>query len=83
MNSAQDTVSKSFQEISEHAVSAFTDPKVMPYYVFATATIASSIGLFFAGRRQESLFVGLWPPTIMAMAILSRMSRGLTDRVLQ
>ena len=83
MSSAQDTVTKGFHEISEHAVSAFTDPEVMPYYVFAAATIASSIGLFVAGRRQEALFVGLWPPTIMAMAILSRMSRGLTERVLQ
>ena len=83
MNSAQDAVTKGFQEISEHAVSAFTDPKVMPYYIFAAATIASSIGLFVAGRRQESLFVGLWPPTIMAMAILSRISRGLTERILQ
>lgn len=83
MNSAQQAVTKGFQEIGEHAVSAFTDPRIMPYYVFAAATIASSIGLFVAGRRQESLFVGLWPPTIMAMAILSRMSRGITERVLQ
>jgi hypothetical protein len=83
MNSAQDTVNKSLQEISEHAVSAFTDPKVMPYYMFAMATIATSVGLFIAGKRHESLFVGLWPPTIMAMAILSRMSRSVPDRVLQ
>ena len=83
MNSAQDAVNQGLQEIGEHAVSAFTDPKVAPYYIFAAATIASSIGLFVAGKRHEALFVGLWPPTIMAMAILSRMSRSITDRVLQ
>ena len=83
MNSTQETVTKGLREIGEHAVSAFTDPQVTPYYIFAAATIASAVGLFVAGKRQEALFVGLWPPTIMAMAILSRMSRGLTERVLQ
>jgi hypothetical protein len=76
MNSTQETAKQGLREIGEHARSALSDPKVAPYYAFAAGAIATSMGLYFAGKKHESLFFALWPPTIIAMAILSRMSRG-------
>jgi hypothetical protein len=83
MNTVQETAKQSLQEIGEHTRSMVSDPKVLPYYVLAGSAIATSIGLYFADRKHESLFFALWPPTILAMAILSRMSRGVTERILQ
>lgn len=83
MNTVQETARQSLEEIGQHARSTISDPKVLPYYAFAAGAIATSIGLYFAGKKHESLFFALWPPTILAMAILSRMSRSLTDRMLQ
>ena len=83
MNTVQETTRQSLQEIGEHTRSMISDPKVLPYYVLAGGAIATSIGLYFAGRKHESLFFALWPPTILTMAILSRISRGFTERVLQ
>ena len=37
--------------------------------LFLAAALASfllSVGLWFAGERQEGLFVGLWVPSILA-----------------
>jgi hypothetical protein len=75
MNATQETAKQGIREISEHARTALSDPQVMPYYAFAAGAIATSMGLYFAGKKHESLFFALWPPTIIAMAILSRMSR--------
>ena len=30
-------------------------------------SIAASIALFIAGKKQLAIFVGLWPPTFQAM----------------
>lgn len=81
MRSTQDAIAQSVQEIGEHARNAFTEPSVAPYYILAGAAIAASIGLMAANKRDLSLFVGLWPPTIIGMAILGRLSRGLTERL--
>jgi hypothetical protein len=75
MTTTQETAKEGFREITEHARSAFSDPTVMPYYAFAAGAVATSIGLYFAGKKHESLFFALWPPTIIGAAILSRMSR--------
>ena len=69
MNTTQEAAKEGFREVTEHARSALSDPKVMPYYAFAA--IATSMGLYFAGKKHESLFFALWPPTIIAAAILS------------
>ena len=76
MNTTQEAAKEGFREVTEHARSALSDPKVMPYYAFAAGAIATSMGLYFAGKKHESLFFALWPPTIIAAAILSRLSRG-------
>jgi len=83
VNTVQETARQSLDEIGQHARSTISDPKVLPYYAFAAGAIATSIGLYFAGKKHESLFFALWPPTILTMAILSRMSRSLTERMLQ
>lgn len=83
MNSTQETLNKSVQELGGHVRAMFTDPGSVPYFAFAGAVIASSIGLYLAGKRHEALFLSTWPPTILAAAILNRMSRGLTERILQ
>jgi hypothetical protein len=83
MSTVQETARQSLQEIGEHASSTISDPKVLPYYAFAAGAIATSIGLYFAGKKHESLFFALWPPTILTMAILSRVSRSRAERELQ
>jgi hypothetical protein len=30
-------------------------------------SIAASLGLFIAGKKQLGIFVGLWPPTFQAL----------------
>jgi hypothetical protein len=82
MNTAQETVRQSLEEVGQHT-RMISDPKLLPYYAFAAGAIATSMGLYFAGRKHESLFFSLWPPTIIGLAILSRVSRGFTERVLQ
>lgn len=39
---------------------------VMLFLVAAGLSFAFSIGLWFAGNREEGLFVGLWVPSILA-----------------
>ncbi len=42
-------------------------------YVFITAAFLSflfSVYLWFAGQREEGLFVGIWVPSILAFATL-------------
>ncbi len=37
------------------------------FHILTFAGITASIILFARGRKLESLFVGLWPPTLQAM----------------
>jgi hypothetical protein len=82
MASTQDAISQGVRELGEHARSAFTEPSVTPYYLLAGGAIAASIGFLAANKRDLALFFGLWPPTIIGMAILGRISRSLTQRVI-
>ena len=63
MNTVQETAKQSLQEIGEHTRSMISDPKVLPYYVLAAGAIATSIGLYFAGRKLSRCFLrfGLQP----------------------
>jgi hypothetical protein len=36
-------------------------------HLLAGASIVGSIALFIAGRKAEAIFVGLWPPTFLAL----------------
>jgi hypothetical protein len=37
------------------------------FLVAAGASFLFSVGLWFNGRREEGLFVGLWVPSILAL----------------
>ncbi|MGH7988077.1 MAG: hypothetical protein ACREQX_17570 [Candidatus Binataceae bacterium] len=82
MASATEAVSQSVRELGEHAKTAFTDTKLMPYYIMAGGAMAASLGLFISKRRELALFVGMWPTSIIAMAILGRISRSPTQEIL-
>ena len=45
------------------------------YYGLAVASIVASAVLFMSGRRHWSLFVGQWPPTFIAMALMNKLLR--------
>lgn len=50
--------------------------KVVPSDVFlwaAGASVLISLGLKLAGRRDDALFVGEWPPTMVALGVMSRL----------
>jgi len=38
-------------------------------------TVAASVGLYLKGKRDASLFVGLWAPTILQFGIYNKMLR--------
>ncbi|HUE75996.1 MAG TPA: hypothetical protein VMP10_04135 [Chloroflexota bacterium] len=50
------------------------------YYGFAVASIIASAVLFMMGRRHWSLFVGQWPPTFIAMALMNKLLRPSRER---
>ncbi len=37
------------------------------FHILTLASIITSIVLFLRGKKLESLFVGLWPPTFQAL----------------
>jgi hypothetical protein len=39
-------------------------------FVAAFASFALSVSLWFSGREQEGIFVGLWVPSILALGAL-------------
>jgi hypothetical protein len=39
---------------------------VLLFLLAAAASFVLSVGLWFAGNREEGLFVGLWVPSILA-----------------
>lgn len=56
--------------------STLTQLRKMPsefYFLGVGATIVLSLLLFMAGRRWASLFIGLWPPTILAFGMFNKL----------
>lgn len=45
------------------------------YYWAGIGSILASLGLQLSGRKQESLFVGQWPPTFFVLALLFKQVR--------
>ncbi len=41
------------------------------FHVLTLASIGASISLFIAGRKDLAVFVGLWPPTFLALRAAS------------
>lgn len=49
------------------------------YLAAMAGSVALSVGLYLSGRREASIFVGLWAPTLLQFGIynkLLRISRG-------
>jgi hypothetical protein len=46
----------------------------------AGAGIAGSLALFLTGRRQEGIFVGLWPLTFLVMGNYSKIVKSIEPR---
>ncbi len=45
------------------------------YYGSVAGSIALSLALFFTGKRQEAIFVGLWAPTILNLGLYNKLLR--------
>jgi hypothetical protein len=45
------------------------------WYWAALGAVAASAGLFLAGRRDWSVFVGQWPPTFLLLALFHKVLR--------
>jgi hypothetical protein len=43
---------------------------VSMFHYLTIGSIATSLGLFMVGSRKAALFVGLWPPTFLALKSL-------------
>ncbi len=37
------------------------------FHILTLGSIGASLALFFAGKKQAGIFVGLWPPTFQAL----------------
>lgn len=72
-----------FQENEEEAAQATAETGTDPAVIAAGASVLLSWHQFFLrGNREFGLFVGLWPPTILAFASYfnqTRMSDQLKD----
>jgi hypothetical protein len=49
------------------------------YYWLAAAAVIGSAVLFLTGRRNWAMFVGQWPPTLLAVALLYKVLRPSRD----
>lgn len=43
----------------------------------AGGSIAASLGLFLAGRRESALFVGQWAPTFLILGLYNKLVKQL------
>ena len=46
-----------------------------PYFFATPGSILVSAGLFAAGKKTASLFVGLWAPTVLNMGMYNKLLR--------
>lgn len=67
-----DTISEAWTAAVDDARSAFADMSTVPFYALAAAAIAASAGLYLAGKEDLGIFVGLWPPTFLALSTLNK-----------
>ena len=50
------------------------------YWTLAMASVVVSALFFLTGRRNSALFVGQWPPTFLALALLYKVLRPSEER---
>ncbi|MBI3948603.1 MAG: hypothetical protein HY321_22005 [Armatimonadetes bacterium] len=67
MESAQKLVEQPMQKLENLSSTA--------YFAGMLGSIITSLVLFLVGKRQWSLFVGLWAPTILNMGMFNKLLR--------
>lgn len=45
------------------------------FHILTLGSIGASLALFFAGKKQAAIFVGLWPPTFQALKSVADTNR--------
>ncbi len=71
-----------YTDMQQQSRRAMEQVESMPSSVYLGTVIGSmalSLLLFMLGRRNLGLFVGLWPPTILNLALFSKMLRPSRD----
>ncbi|MBI2940567.1 MAG: hypothetical protein HYY04_09035 [Chloroflexi bacterium] len=66
------------EEAREPTISVFEQLSNLPsstYWLSMVGSMLASLGLFLTGRRWESLFVGLWVPTVLLSGLFYKMLR--------
>ena len=69
--------------MSERAERVMRSMEAMPtqvYWTLAMASVVVSALFFMIGRRNSALFVGQWPPTFLALALLYKLLRPSEER---
>ena len=67
------------QERSREAVRQAEEMPASLYFAAVIGSIGLSALLFLMGKRNLGIFVGLWPPTILNMALFAKQLRPSTD----
>lgn len=63
------------EQVNQDYFAAMESIPSSTYYWLAAASVVGSAVLFFTGRRNWALFVGQWPPTLLAVALLYKLLR--------
>lgn len=63
------------QSQSKNPMRQAEDLPATVYFGGVVASIVLSAALFIMGRRNLGIFVGLWPPTILNMALFNKQLR--------
>lgn len=66
---------ESAQKMVERPMEKLENLSPAAYFAGVLASIVVSLGLYAAGRRHLSLFVGLWAPTILNAGLFMKMLR--------
>lgn len=45
------------------------------FHILTFGSIGASLALYFSGKRQAAIFVGLWPPTFQALKAVADTNR--------
>ncbi len=71
-----------YTDMQQQSRRALEQVESMPSSIYLGTVLGSmalSLLLFMMGRRNLGLFVGLWPPTILNLALFSKMLRPSRD----
>ncbi|NLC56655.1 MAG: hypothetical protein GX774_07465 [Armatimonadetes bacterium] len=66
---------ESAQQMVERPIERLENLSPTAYFAGVLGSIALSLGLFLFGKRQWSLFVGLWAPTILNAGLFMKLLR--------